>query len=91
MKGPVCILFNILFMNLNDRMKKNEFGYEFAILLVFPAKYGYWQMTGKSYYFTILIIKMQVLNAMILWHKTQNKKKTRYVGRRWKTKKQMVK
>ena len=30
LKGPMCILFKTIFMNLHDRMKKNGFEYGFA-------------------------------------------------------------
>ena len=30
MKGPMCILFNTIFMTLHDSMRKNEYGYAVA-------------------------------------------------------------
>ena len=30
MKGPMCTLFDTIFMTLHDIMKKNDFGYVFA-------------------------------------------------------------
>ena len=65
-----------MFMNLHDITKKNEFGYAVANSSNLACK-----ISALATDWEALIIydpdhrnAKQVLNAMILWHKTQNKK-----------------
>ena len=101
MKGPICILLNTILMTSHDIMKKNEFGYAFANSSSQTCKI--W--TLKNDWEALLIYNRdhqnakQVFNAMILWHKTQNKKMIRYLNTKkwrelygsWKTKQEMGK
>ena len=72
----MCILLNTIFMAFHDRMKNNEFGYTFANFFSLACKI--WALAND---WEGLLIPdpdhqnaKQVLNAMILWHKTQNRK-----------------
>ena len=72
-----------MFMNLHDRMKKNEFEYAFANSSSLACKI--WVLAND---WEALLIHgpdhgnvKQVFNAMILWHKAQNKKMIRYLNK----------
>ena len=84
-------------MTFHDRMKKNELGYAFANSSSLFCKI--WALAND---WEALLIhdpdhrsKKQVRNAPILWHKTQNKKITRFLKKQnfghWKTKQEMGK
>ena len=68
-------------MVLHDRIKKNEFGYAFANSSSLDCKI--WTLAND--WEAVLINDpdhqnaKRALNAMILWHKTQNKKMMRLI------------
>ena len=81
----MCIVFNAIFITLHDRTKKNEFGYAFANSSSLGSKI--WPLAND---WKALLIHdpdnrnaKQVLNAMILWHKTQNKKMMRHLNKQY--------
>ena len=75
MKGPLCILFNTIFMTLHDKMKKNKFRY--AVADSPSLAFKIWALAND--WETLLIRDTdhrntkQVLSAMIFWRETQNK------------------
>ena len=78
-----CILFNTIFITLQGRMKKNEFGYTFVDSPSLACKI--WALEND---WEVLLIcdpdhrnKRQVFNAMILWRKTQSKKVMRHLNK----------
>ena len=83
MKGPMCILFNTIFMTLHNRMKKNEFGYAVADSARLATKI--WALRNDLE--ALLICDPyhrnaeQVFNAIILWRETQNKMMMRYLNK----------
>ena len=82
-KGPMCVLYNAIFLTLHDTMKKNEHGYAGTESKALATK-----IVSLAFDWESLLLRepsyrnaKQVINGMVIWRKTQDKKVIRYLNK----------
>ena len=81
--GPLCVLYNAIYLTLHDTMSKNEYGYAGTDSKSLGNK-----IVSLAYDWEALLLRepmfrsaKQVINGMVVWRKTQDRKVIQYLNK----------